>query len=147
MGTVQTLQVMAQLARSAATDPLFIQFAKQFQSLNDVEEFVRQNFRYRDEREEIVRDPRFMLSDMGRLDGGRIVELEGDCDDVSTLFAAFSKAIGYKARFVAIRYNPSNPNFEHVFTQAYDGGIWRVLDATIESGTKLEWIEDIILEV
>jgi len=140
---------MARLARSAATDPDFRRLADWHGSLDNVEAYVRQNFAYRDEYEEVIRDPRFMLGDMGRADGVRTVALEGDCDDVSTLFAAFSKALGYPTRLVAIRYNPTNPNFEHVFTQAYvaEYGIWRVLDATIEPGTKLEWIENLIMEV
>jgi transglutaminase-like putative cysteine protease len=138
---------MAQLARSAASDPDFVSKARQLGSLDAVERFVRDRFVYRDEGEEIVRDPRFMLGDAGRFDGTRTVGVEGDCDDVSTLFAAFSKALGYRARFMAIRYSPTNPNFEHVFAQAYDGGIWRVLDATVQQGTTVEWIENIVLEV
>lgn len=135
------------MARSAASDPAFIRTARYHGSLDGVESWVRRHFVYRDEKEEVVRDPRFMIGDVGRFDGVRYVGLEGDCDDVSTLFAAFSKALNHHARFVAIRYNPSNPNFEHVFTQAYDGRKWRDLDATVQPGTTLEWIENMIEEI
>jgi hypothetical protein len=138
---------MAQLARAAASDPNFIAFARRLATLQGLDAFVRWHFVYRDEQEEIVRDPRFMLADMGRLDGGRVVRLEGDCDDVATFYAACVIAIGKPARFVAIRYTPVNPNFEHVFTQAYDDGQWKILDATIPPGTHMQWIEAMVEDV
>ena len=139
---------MAQLARAAANDSTFAKFSRSLGSLTAVEGFVRDNYVYRDETEEIVRDPRFMLADMGRIDdSGRVVQLEGDCDDVSTLFAAFALALGKSARFVAIRYTPTASGFEHVFAEAYDGGQWRILDATVPPGTNLNWIESMIEEV
>ena len=139
---------MARLARAAASDPDFRAFARRLATLEGIEAFVRSHYAYRDEHEEIVRDPRFMLADMGRVDpGGRVVGLEGDCDDVSTFYAACAVAIGKAARFIAIRYTPGNPNFEHVFTQAYDGGQWKILDATVPAGTPMRWIESMIEEV
>lgn len=138
---------MAQAARSAANDPNFSAFVRGLGGLDGVETFVRAQYAYRDEVEEIVRTPQFMLADMGRLEGSRIVGLEGDCDDVSTFFAGCCAALGYRSRFVAIRYTPTNPYFEHVFTQAYDGGNWRTLDATVPPGTSLNWLEEMIQEV
>lgn len=136
---------MARLARAAASDPEFCGFARRLATLNGIESFVRSHFVYRDENEEIVRDPRFMLADMGRVDtNGRVVQLEGDCDDIATFYAAAVVAIGKAARFVAIRYTSGNPNFEHVFTQAYDGGQWIILDATVPKGTRMQWIESMI---
>jgi transglutaminase-like putative cysteine protease len=138
---------MAQLARAAASDPNFNGFARRLGTVAGIEAFVRGRFSYRDENEEIVRDPRFMLADMGRVDDGRVVQLEGDCDDVATFYAAAATAIGKPARLVAIRYTADNPNFEHVFTQAYDGGKWNVFDATVPAGTTLKWIESMIEDV
>jgi transglutaminase-like putative cysteine protease len=138
---------MAHLARAAANDPDFRAFVRNLGGLRGIETFVRRNYVYRDENEEIVRDPRFMLADMGRMDNGRVVQLEGDCDDVATFYAACAVAIGKAARFVAIRYTASNPNFEHVFTEAYDGGQWVILDATVPAGTPMEWIESMIEDV
>lgn len=133
---------MALLARKAASDPQFLEIASALGNLENVDRFIRQNYRYRDEREEIIRTPQFMLNDLDR-----IGYLEGDCDDVSTLFAAFIKSLGYPARFVAIRYNPHNPNFEHVFSQAYAGGIWRTFDGTVLPGVTLEALEEMTEEV
>ena len=147
MGTKQTLQVMATLAREAAKDKDFLVVARKLGSISAVDSFIRARYAYRDEREEIVRTPQFMLADMGRIEeDGRIVGLEGDCDDVATLYAAFACALGYHARLVAIRYNEGNPNFEHVFTEAYDGD-WRILDATMPAGSPMMWIEDMMENV
>ena len=138
---------MARLARAAASDPEFRNFARRLGSIDGIEAFVRGSFQYRDEREEIIRDPRFMLADMGRDENGRTVQLEGDCDDVATFYAAAVVAIGKAVRFVAIRYTPGNPNFEHVFTQAYDGGQWRILDATVPEDTEINCLESMIEDV
>jgi transglutaminase-like putative cysteine protease len=139
---------MARLARAAASDPGFRGFVRGLGTLGGIEDFVRRHFAYRDENEEIVREPRFMLADMGRVDeNGRVVQLEGDCDDVATFYAAAAVAIGKAARFVAIRYTITNPNFEHVFTEAYDNGQWHVLDATVPAGTPMRWIESMIEDV
>jgi transglutaminase-like putative cysteine protease len=77
----------------------------------------------------------------------RLGYLEGDCDDVSTFYAAIFKALGVPARFVAIRYTPNNPNFEHVFAQAYDGRTWQTFDATVPAGTDIRALEQIVQEV
>lgn len=138
---------MAQLARAAASDPEFSALARRLGSIDGIESFVRARFEYRDEYEEIVRDPRFILADMGRIDNGRVVGLEGDCDDAATLFAAFSVAINRPARLHAIRYTSYNPNFEHVFAEAYDVSGWRILDATVPPGTQMQWIESMIEDV
>lgn len=133
---------MALVARNAAKDSNFVTLARSLGTIDAVESFVRDRYVYRDESEEIVRTPQFMLADMGRIDNGRVVRLEGDCDDVATLFAAFTYALGFKTRLIAIRYTPENPNFEHVFTEVYDGGNWRILDATVPPGTHMTWIDD-----
>jgi transglutaminase-like putative cysteine protease len=138
---------MAQLARAAASDPEFRAVAHQFSSMNAVEAWVRENYSYRDENEEIVRTPQFMLADMGRSESGRVVQLEGDCDDVATLFAAFGKALGLYTRLTAIRYTADNPEFEHVFTEVYDGGKWRAFDATVPAGTNLQWLESMTEDI
>jgi transglutaminase-like putative cysteine protease len=133
---------MALLSRKAASNPAFLEVARSLGSLQAVDRFVRENYKYRDEREEIIRTPEFMLNDIGR-----IGYMEGDCDDVSTLYAAFIRALGYPARFVAIRYTPQNPNFEHVFTQAYAGGNWQTFDATVMPGVVLESLEQMTEEI
>jgi len=116
--------------------------------MSAADSWVRAHFNYRDEYEEIVRSPDFMLADMGRVDAiGRVVQLEGDCDDVSTFYAAVALVLGKRARFVAIRYRAENPNFEHVFAQVYDGVQWLVYDATVKPGTRIESIEEMTEDV
>jgi hypothetical protein len=139
---------MARLARAAANDPEFREFLRTLGTLRGAEAWVRMNYVYRDETEEIVRTPQFMLADVGRIENdGRVVGLEGDCDDISTFLAAVAVTFGYRTRLKAIRYNPSNPNFEHVFPEVYDGGRWRIIDATISPGAPMEWIEEMNQEV
>lgn len=141
-GTARTLQTMAELARDAARDPRFQQFARQFSDVLELEQWMRDHFTYRDEQEEILRTPMFMLGDMGRMAGTRVVGLEGDCDDAATFLAAVVKVMGLPARFVAIRWNKSNPDFEHVFTEGYQNGEWITLDPTVEEGTVIHSVED-----
>jgi transglutaminase-like putative cysteine protease len=138
---------MAQLARAAANDSAISHLAHQLGSVAAIESWTRRNFVYRDEFEEIVRTPEFMLADMGRLDNGRVVGLEGDCDDASTFIAALAKALGYPVRFVAIRYHSDSPNFEHVFPQVYDGAHWMVVDVTVSPETRIEWLEQMTEDV
>jgi transglutaminase-like putative cysteine protease len=146
-GTYRTMQTMAALARQAATDPVFIKFARQFSGIDDLESWMRDHFTYRDEHEELIRTPRFMLEDMGRIAGPRVVGLEGDCDDAATFLSAAAKVLGYPARLVAIRYNAANPDFEHVFAQACANGEWVTLDPTVDVNTTIQSVEDMIVAV
>lgn len=140
-GTELTVKTIAAAARQDASNPNIQQFARQFQSLDGLEKWVRDHFVYRDETEEIFRTPAFMLADMGRMEANRVVGLEGDCDDISGFIAAITKALGYPTRLTAIRYDPANPDFEHVYTEALSHGTWRILDPTIEEGVKIRSIE------
>jgi transglutaminase-like putative cysteine protease len=146
-GTHRTLQIMAQMAREASRDPKFVKFARQFSGLSDLENWMRDHFTYRDERTEVLRTPVFMLEDMGRTTGTRIVGLEGDCDDSATFLGAAAKVLGFPARLVAIRHNPNVPDFEHVFAQAFDRDGWATLDPTVDIGTVINSIESMIVNV
>jgi transglutaminase-like putative cysteine protease len=74
--------------------------------------------------------------------------LEGDCDDISTFYAAILKTLGYPTRFVAIRYRADSSGFEHVYTEGQDrASVWRVFDATVKPGTPLQAIERMVQEV
>lgn len=146
-GTSTTVQTIAQAARQAAADPVFRKWAKDFTTIQDAEAWVRDHFVYRDEREEVYRTPKFMLEDMGRVAGDRVIGLEGDCDDVAGFLAAISKTLQYPTRLVAIRYDPSNPDFEHVFAEAQDAGQWLTLDPTIEAGSTIRSVEDMVVNV
>lgn len=108
-------------------------------TLDEIDEQIRPFYVYRDEEEEVVRTPLFMVNDRETI--GRF---EGDCDCVSTLVAAVCALYGYRVRFVAIRYDPSVDYIQHVFVQALDSYGWRVLDLTVPIGTKLSAIEQMI---
>src|SRR5215475_209240 len=146
-GTMRTMQTMAQLAHEATHDPVFIKFARQFSGIQDLESWTRDHFVYQDEHEELIRTPRFMLEDMGRVSGTQVVGLQGDCDDVATFLAAAARVLGYPARLVAIRVNASSPDFEHVFAQANVQGEWATLDPTVDIGTDIRSLEDMIVQV
>jgi transglutaminase-like putative cysteine protease len=146
-GTRSTMQTMAQLARQAAQDPEFIKFMRQFSGVSDFEEWVRDHFVYRDEQQELIRTPIFMLEDMGRTSGTHVVGLEGDCDDIATFISAGICVLGLPARLVAIRHDQNDPNFQHVFAQANESGQWITLDPTIDTDTTMQSLEDMIVPV
>lgn len=132
---------MASLARRAAKNPEFVHSVVRLLgaghlSIDQIDEWLRPLFVYRDEYEEVVRTPEFMLNDLAKL--GRI---EGDCDDISTFFAAVAIVSRYRVRFVAIRYSRFVQHFEHVFVEVWDAGKWRVVDLTVDIGTSIEALE------
>jgi len=132
---------MASLARRASKNPEFVRVVVGLlgaarPSINQIDEALRPLYVYREEWEEVVRTPEWMLADRDRI--GRI---EGDCDDISTLFAAVAVIYGYRVRFVAIRYSRTVSHFEHVFVEAWDGGAWRMVDLTLEVGTEIQALE------
>lgn len=53
----------------------------------------------------------------------------GDCDDQATLLATLLESVGFRARFVAIKTEPSGP-FCHVFTEVSYGRGWMPLETT-----------------
>jgi hypothetical protein len=146
-GTAATLHTMARMARDASYNPDFQAFARQFHSTEDLDSWLRNHFTYRDETEEILRTPMYMLQDWGRISSDRVIGLEGDCDDISTFVAAITKVLGLPTRLIAIRHDPSNPDYEHVFTQAFDHGSWQTLDPTVDAGTEIHAVQDMVVSV
>lgn len=120
---------VARLAREIARDSV--------DYLAGLDSWLRRNFRYRDEFEEIVRTPEFMLADM-QYTG----MLEGDCDDVATFAASVLYNAGIPARLVAIRTTP-DPNFDHVFVEAKPDGeyYFQHIDPTVSSDTRVPEFE------
>lgn len=106
----------------------------------DLDSWLRKHFMYRGENREVVRTPQYMLNQLER-DGF----LEGDCDDISTLYASFLKALHIPVRFVAIRAD-SSPDFQHVFVEAWSPG-WTALDPTVIQGTVYRETERMVLDV
>jgi hypothetical protein len=114
----------------AARNPEFVSSLLSLLAGTNLETFLRTHYRYRDEREEIVRTPEWMLNDLTRLG-----YIEGDCDDISTLAAASLLAIGWpEIRLVAIIYTPGKTVFEHVFVEFMNSGAWEPMDITTAPG-------------
>jgi len=126
---------MAQLARKAQSDSGWIAFCAVFRgatdsdSLSVIDDWCRNYYRYREESEEIVRSPQFMLADY-QTQGF----IEGDCDDIATFITAVLKSIGIPARFFAMQ-SMKDGQFDHVFAEGFSG-VWVPIDPTVEAGTR-----------
>lgn len=125
---------MAQLARKAQNDAIWIHFAATFSTgdvgtrIRAIDSWCRTNYRYRDESEEVVRSPEFMLQDLA-LQG----YVEGDCDDIATFITAILKTLGISSRLFAMQSQPEGP-YDHVFAEGFYGG-WVPIDPTVDFGT------------
>jgi Transglutaminase-like superfamily len=124
---------MRNLARRGASSLHVQAFAYSFlpndNVLPDLDSWIRHAFVYRGENQEVIRTPEYMLAQFER-EG----HLEGDCDDISTLYAAFLKALGFQSRFVAIRVGRAT-DFSHVYVEVSVPNGWIAVDPTVEHGT------------
>ena len=77
------------------------------------------------EEAEYIRTPRWQA--LQYLETG---ELEGDCDDASTLSACLLSTLGYPAIINAIRRR-GEPEFSHVYTSAYEDGMLVEIDPIV----------------
>jgi hypothetical protein len=107
-----------------------------------VEKFLRSRFQYVDEKIETLLVPDYMLQGM-EITGA----LRGDCDDISVFHAAILTAMDVKVRLVAIRSVQSNPNYDHVFIEAFNGSEWILYDITVPAGTPIEWFARVAINV
>lgn len=129
---------MARLAREGADHPDILEFVSVCEVGNAhsvlccLDSRIRQAFWYRDEIQELIRTPAHMMEDF--TDRGI---LEGDCDDIATFSAACSIALGLRSMLVAIRTDPNDLNYRHVFTETWDGQQWFRLDATVAPTTEM----------
>jgi transglutaminase-like putative cysteine protease len=120
---------MANLARAGAENPKVREYAQIIQSPYAIDSALREVFRYRDEEEEIVRTPEFMVHDLETFG-----YLEGDCDDIATFTASVTKAQGYPTRLTGIMSQPIN-EYDHVFSEVRIGTEWLPIDLTVPMGT------------
>lgn len=127
-----TLEVMASLAREGATNPSIRDYARSLQSPYSVDSLLRPSYIYRDEDEEIIRTPDYMLNDLATLG-----YLEGDCDDIATFTAAITKAMGHPTRLTGIM-SKSSEEYDHVFSEFAIGAHWNIIDLTVPPGTTYE---------
>lgn len=112
-------------------------------TLDLTDNFLRTRFEYVEEKIETLQTPEYMLN--GLEISGR---LRGDCDDIATLHAALLTCMGIKVRFVAIRSNYNDPNFDHVYIEAQnDNGEWIPYDVTEPLGTELQYTGRLTVQV
>lgn len=136
MGTVITLEAMAALARAGSRDvpPLVSSVVPGNGTVSDcvlsVDRFLRANFIYREERDEVLRDVPYMLNDLVTLG-----HMEGDCDDMTIMCAAMLCALLIPTRFTAIQSEIPGL-FDHVFTETKVNGEWVPVDPTVPYGTQ-----------
>lgn len=110
--------------------------------LQSVETFLRSRFQYVDEKIETLVAPDYMLQGLEINNA-----LTGDCDDISVLHAALLTCMDIKVRFVAIRSNQDDPNYDHVFIEAWNGTDWLLYDITVPPGTRIEWFSRVAVNV
>jgi transglutaminase-like putative cysteine protease len=130
-GTRATLRVMAALVKQYRTNPSVLLTAKTI--VRDVpghknysgmvealHGFVQSRIQY-------VQDPRG--TEMVQTPIKTLEFSQGDCDDQATLLAALLEAVGFKARFVAIKMQLAGP-FVHVYSEVCLGTRWIPLETT-----------------
>lgn len=110
--------------------------------LTAVDTYIRQRFIYIPEKIETLVTPDYMLSG---LEVNK--HLTGDCDDISMFHATLLTCMGFQVRFVAIRSVRENPDYDHVFIEAFDGHDWQGFDATVPSGTQMEMFARININI
>lgn len=134
---------MRKLAREGAALPEISSIANSLRDGYGVDSLLRSFFTYRPEHREVVRTVPRMIFDLDSLG-----YVEGDCDDISTLSAAFLSSMGIRNRFVAIRYGGSS-EFLHVFSEWFysPSQEWVRMDVTIPFGIVHEEDERIVFDV
>lgn len=142
LGSMQTLSAMRRLVSRALTDPAVLNTAKDIvrflparayaMQVDTIRSFLADRFLFmRDPAGvELLHTPRYMLDTIR----DRFF-FAADCDDAAVLTAALGKAVGLKARFVAVGFESSTGPFAHVFTEIQTpDGRWHEMDITRPSG-------------
>lgn len=116
-------------------------YAENIATLTD--KFLRDHFRYVPENVETLVTPEYMLTSLENT--GMV---SGDCDDISILQGAIYKCLGLRVRFVAIRSEQDNPNYDHVFSEVWiHNQGWVVFDLTLPIGFEISYLSRVIMEV
>lgn len=138
LGTIRTLEVMAQLARDGARDPLLSRAARFIvgsttgsppRGVRAIRDFLGRHVLFTPDpvELELVQAPRLQIENITAT--GRAF---GDCDDIATLGAALGLSAGFPARYVVLAFEPSGP-WEHVYTELLaSDGTWAELDTSRE---------------
>lgn len=138
-GANQTLGRMRQLVNQSLVDPVVIETARSIVEnagcfgRNEVckymaiREWMEEHLQFLPDPYgvELLATPRYLLDQIRTRQ-----YVSGDCDDTSILGAALGKAVGMKARFVAMGFGRPGAAFKHVTTHLLVGGKWVSLDTT-----------------
>ncbi len=136
LGSMQTLQRMRSVVNKSLTDPLVVETARRLVAdlhPRDYDAHARAVRGYLAEHLQFARDPRgvemlstprYLLTEIAR----RYI-VQGDCDDAAILGAALAKAIGLKARLVALGFFQKGAPLSHVYA-VVQGRRWHSLDTT-----------------
>lgn len=128
-GTLETLRIMAGLARNASQSPVFKQFTGIFKDAHDVDFAIRPRYEYTPEPVETLFAPEYNLAYF--IDFGKVI---GDCDDIAMFYAAIFYAMGIPCRFVAMKTKRNNPDYFHVVVEAFEQQRWKRFDPTVTPG-------------
>lgn len=142
-GARVTLDRMRALVNASLVDPVVINTAKGIVSMLPARAYVDHIRAVRDWMSdrflfckdplgvELLHEPRYLLDIISRS-----FYAQGDCDDAAILSAALIKAIGLRARFVAVGFLGESGPLVHVYTIAEDPvtGRWYELDTTRAAG-------------
>jgi transglutaminase-like putative cysteine protease len=104
--------------------------------------FLRDHYEYVQEKVETLVTPDYLLTNLEN--NGKVA---GDCDDISILQGAIYKCMGFRIRFVAIRSEQDNPNYDHVFSEVLVGDDWIVYDLTLPIGFRINYFSRVTIEV
>ena len=130
-GTLQTLKAMRQLIRQGKHDPKVLAKARELTANLPQKAYadeVRALFYF-------VRDKVRYVSDITGTETLQTPEatlnlMSGDCDDKVTLLAALLESIGHRTASVAMKMNPQDADFSHVFLETRIGPGWYALETT-----------------
>lgn len=130
LGVRQTLQTMQAYAMKAARTERFHNLSAQLGSIENVDSFVRQSFRYQVEPYEMFFTPEKALDFIERFG-----VFQGDCDDVATFIAAILVTKRIPVWFEALRTKKNGP-LSHVYVKTMIPGYGEIiLDPTVTPGT------------
>lgn len=137
-GASITLRKMQVLVNQSLTDPVVINTAKSIvrflperdypMFVDALREFLSQRVLFcKDPRGvELLHTPRYMLETIASR-----FYLQADCDDAAILTAALGKALGLRARFVALGFSVPRAPLSHVYTEiGLPSGEWIPIDTT-----------------
>lgn len=155
-GAFQTLAKMRAVVNAGLTDPIVIETARVIvraiaprhytEQIAAIRSFLADRFLFVKDPlgVELLSTPRLMLDTIARA-----FFVQGDCDDAAILAAALAKAIGLRARFVALGFVGPDAPLVHVFTQINipGGDEWREMDTSRPRDAAPQYTRAVVREV